>query len=255
MSKYKDEDIEPELLSVIISAIQDSKGRYRIRRNGVTFVGNLEKDAVVKIIDIKDKVARIDNGYYEDMIPVKELEPYIPKMSDYKLFPKAPLWRVYGYYKHHSGYYNSAFAFFLLAESRERAEEVFNEIYFKTEEYKEILLFKESDWNSYEEENKGEVSLVSVDLVEYDEELEISYSYELVASGHYIDGIGSVKNALISFMNRDDAYRFRQIYLNSKPVLGDFKVSRVYYYDTHDNSSSIKAIKDCERKGIDPHGY
>lgn len=255
MSKYKDEDIEPELLSVIISAIQDSKGRYRIRRNGVTFVGNLEKDAVVKIIDIKDKVARIDNGYYEDMIPVKELEPYIPRITDYKVFPDAPLWRAYGYYKHHSGYYNSAFAFFLLAESCERAGEAFNEIYSKTEEYKEILLHKESDWDSYEEENKGEVSLVSVDLVEYNEDLIVEYCYQLVASEYYIDDTDSVKNAFISFMSRDDAHRFRKIYLNRKPVLGNFKVSRVYYYDIHDNSSSIEAIRSSERKGIDPHGH
>ena len=50
--------------------------KYRIKRNNVTCIGNLEGGAVVRIVSIdgETKMCEITDGYSFDLIPVKELE-------------------------------------------------------------------------------------------------------------------------------------------------------------------------------------
>ena len=50
--------------------------KYRVRRDNVTCIGNLEGGAIVRItsIDSDTKMCKITNGYTSDIIPIKELE-------------------------------------------------------------------------------------------------------------------------------------------------------------------------------------
>ena len=54
-------------------ARQEDKGHYEVRRNGVTFGGNIEAHEVVKLVDVHNNVAFIDNGCTQDMVMAKEL--------------------------------------------------------------------------------------------------------------------------------------------------------------------------------------
>lgn len=49
------------------------KEKFRVRRNGVTFNGNIEKDAVVTIRQAYERQAEITDGYFTDTIMIKEL--------------------------------------------------------------------------------------------------------------------------------------------------------------------------------------
>lgn len=48
--------------------------KYRIKKKGTTFIGNLEKGDIVFILSTKEGVAYIDNGYAQDYIMVEDLE-------------------------------------------------------------------------------------------------------------------------------------------------------------------------------------
>ena len=48
--------------------------KYRIRRNQVTCIGQLEKDAIVRIVSIDGRMCEITDGYSWDYVMIKELE-------------------------------------------------------------------------------------------------------------------------------------------------------------------------------------
>ena len=50
------------------------KETYRIRRNQVTCIGQLEKGNIVRIISIDGRMCEITDGYCFDFVMIKELE-------------------------------------------------------------------------------------------------------------------------------------------------------------------------------------
>lgn len=234
------------------------EGKFRVRRKNATFMGEIEGGAIVSIRDINEEnVAMIDDGRTQDYIMVKDLERYTPEEYNTESDPYK-IYIIKFDFRHKESGVRFQFDTAILAKSESEALTDIKVYFPQMQNFINMLDGYESQTYMYDDSdfvNNGEI--FNFDVKEFNiKELnreKFCYTIPLVgSSGYYIDGYDTWEEMIKTFTtDRNDFRQFRRIYIDEVPN----EISCIYFKGEWESESSIKAIQNCERRGVDPYGY